>query len=256
MKNKNIHIILLYGIILVLVGVVISNRNLIFDNNKIILKNMDESTQIADKEKAIDELNTSYSEYYNSIQKGKQEIANAIKDKGIETSELDSLETMASNIRNISKSNTIRNEILYDDITFEATNSSYSSYITKSNGTIYYSYGSGSYTGIQAELDLTDVKYVIYSCGHGWSSYAKNGLSSTEPSSKITEVSGMTVKGKDVKKLQILDVTELTGTYYFYAVGKNYVNIGDTDATFSLNYFGLIKDNVSVSNFHLEGVLQ
>ena len=101
MKNNKKHIILLYLIILVLAGVnIISNRNIIF-NNKIILKNMDESTQIADKEKAIDELNKTHAEYYNYIQTAKQEIASAIRDMGVPTSDDETLEDMATNIRNI-----------------------------------------------------------------------------------------------------------------------------------------------------------
>ena len=101
MKNKNIHIILLYVIILVLVGVVISNRNLIFDNNKIILKNMDESTQLSDKEKAIDDLNTSLSEYENYITTSKTNLAKAITNAGVATSGTDSLETMIINVSKI-----------------------------------------------------------------------------------------------------------------------------------------------------------
>ena len=101
MKNNKTHIILSYVIILVLVGVIISNRNLIFHNNKIILKNMDESTQLADKEKTISDLNRTKTEFENYITTSKTNLAEAITDAGVDTEGTDSFETMANNIRNI-----------------------------------------------------------------------------------------------------------------------------------------------------------
>ena len=109
MKNSKRHIILLYLIIIVLIGInIISNKDIILDKNTITLKDMNESTQIADKEKTIDDLNISYSEYQKSIQESKQKLAKAINmypnNSATEQNSLDELSTMINNLTDIPKS--------------------------------------------------------------------------------------------------------------------------------------------------------
>ena len=114
MKKTKTQSIILYSMIFILIGIIVLSNKDILKNTKIVLKNMDESTQIANKEKAIDDLNESYTEYYNYIQIAKKEIASAITEKGVETSNIDSLETMANNIKNIKADQTLYIEKLCD----------------------------------------------------------------------------------------------------------------------------------------------
>ena len=102
MKKSRVYSIVSYTINLVLLGVIIiSNKGIILNKNTITLKDMNESTQIADKEKAIDELNTSHSEYESYINTSKTNLAKAITNAGVSTSGTDSLETMITNVSKI-----------------------------------------------------------------------------------------------------------------------------------------------------------
>ena len=102
MKNNKRHIILLYLIILVLIVInIVSNKDIILNKNTITLKNMDETTEVANLNKTIDDLNTSKTDYQNYISTSKTNLANAITSAGVATSGTDSFETMTSNVTKI-----------------------------------------------------------------------------------------------------------------------------------------------------------
>ena len=103
MKNKikDILIVILTIIIILLIIQLILNKNKITNNNKKIIKEMNEGTQVADLNNQINSLNTAHTEYMNYIQTCKTAIASALTNEGIVTSANDTLETMATNIENI-----------------------------------------------------------------------------------------------------------------------------------------------------------
>ena len=90
--------------------------NLIFKNeiveSKQIIKEMNQSTLEADLNAQITALNAEHTEYMQNIQNCKTQIASAITDKGVATSDQETLETMANNIRNIS-TNVSSNKLKY-----------------------------------------------------------------------------------------------------------------------------------------------
>lgn len=104
-KEKKLTIFnkLLISIIILLIIIIllfIDNINII--NRKIkVIKEMSESTQISNLQTQINTLNASHEEYGKNIQTYKAKLAKAITEKGIETSDQDSLDKMASNIANI-----------------------------------------------------------------------------------------------------------------------------------------------------------
>ena len=103
MKNKGVTILsIITNIILIsmLCSFIKINGSII--KEKQIIKEMSESTQVTDLNNQINALNTEHTEYMNYIQTCKAQLASAITDMGIETSESASLDTMASNIRSIS----------------------------------------------------------------------------------------------------------------------------------------------------------
>ena len=118
MKNIRIHIQTLYLVIIILIiANIISNKNIILENNKIILKNMNETAEVTNLNKSIEELNLSHTEYSNYIQNSKKQIATALTNEGVETSEDELLETMASNIRRVLKARTSNATATADNIT-------------------------------------------------------------------------------------------------------------------------------------------
>ena len=64
----------------------------------------DVNANFDDVNKAINTLDKNIDELFQSVSDGKEEIAEAITDKGVATSATDSYSTMASNIRNINTS--------------------------------------------------------------------------------------------------------------------------------------------------------
>ena len=80
------------------------------NNEKIIVKAMTGT----EYENSIKSLNTSHEDYAKNIEEGKKKIASAITDMGVITSDEETLENMANNIRNIS-TNKDASSISYDN---------------------------------------------------------------------------------------------------------------------------------------------
>ena len=105
MKNKRVTILLIITniiLIAILYSFIRINGSII--KEKQIIKEMSESTQVTDLNNQINALNTEHTEYMNYTQTCKAQLASAITDMGVETSEDASLDTMASNIRTILES--------------------------------------------------------------------------------------------------------------------------------------------------------
>ena len=97
MKGRKIITILII-VNLILVGIIcnlINKGNV--NNQKQILKEMTET----EYENTITELNQSYEDYAKNIKESKKKIASAITEKGVKTSNEETLENMANNIKNI-----------------------------------------------------------------------------------------------------------------------------------------------------------
>lgn len=103
MKKLKINNLILYLIIFILIIIIIiSNKNIILNNNTLISKKMDETTQVTDLEKTINNLNTSHSDYANYIQTSKKEISNAINlYSNNNVSETDSFSDFITHIENL-----------------------------------------------------------------------------------------------------------------------------------------------------------
>lgn len=103
MKKFKIQNILLYIINFILISfIVFSNKNMILNNNTMILKNMDETIEVENLNKSIETLNASHTEYSNYIQTSKQKITNAINmypnNNASEENTLEELSTMINNL--------------------------------------------------------------------------------------------------------------------------------------------------------------
>lgn len=94
---------------LLLIGIIISlliNQNFIIRKKTNILQQKPEAEQITNLEKQLDALNVTQTEYANYIQNSKIQIATAITNEGISTSNDEKLETMAENISKIFQTRT------------------------------------------------------------------------------------------------------------------------------------------------------
>lgn len=98
MKNKKIIALSILGnILLLLIICTLISENVNIIREKQVVKEMTEG----EYESKITELNTSHEDYMNYIQTCKTEIATAITNEGVETSNEETLETMAENISKI-----------------------------------------------------------------------------------------------------------------------------------------------------------
>ena len=107
MKSKKILILLIITNI-ILLGFICSFININGDiiREKQIVKEMSESTQVTDLNNQINSLNTEHTEYMNYIQTCKTAIATALTNEGVETSDQETLETMADNISRVLQAKT------------------------------------------------------------------------------------------------------------------------------------------------------
>ena len=102
MKNKGVTILsIITNIILIAILCSFIKINGSIIKEKQIVKEMSESTQVTDLNNQINALNAEHTEYMKYIQTCKAQLASAITEMGVETSEDASVDTMASNIRNI-----------------------------------------------------------------------------------------------------------------------------------------------------------
>lgn len=85
---------------------ILLNKNLLSNNNKIILKNMDENVQEENVEKIIYDLNTSHTKYTEYIQMAKTNLAQVLTNEGVKTDSDADFEAITSNILNIFGSRT------------------------------------------------------------------------------------------------------------------------------------------------------
>ena len=106
-ESKLISIIVILVILLIGTNIkLIFNQNTVLTNDRQIIKQMDESTQISSFNSTINELNKSHTDYETYIQTCKKQIATALTNEGVTTSSEEKLETMASNISKILQTRT------------------------------------------------------------------------------------------------------------------------------------------------------
>ena len=102
MKNKGVTILsIITNIILIAMLCSFIKINGSILKEKQTIKEMSESTQVTDLNNQINALNAEHTEYMNYIQTCKAQLASAITDMGIETSDNANVDTMVSNIRNL-----------------------------------------------------------------------------------------------------------------------------------------------------------
>lgn len=106
MKKKQV-ILLTIILLLCFIIIMIANQNRNIKNETIMIKEMSESTQITDLNNQINALNVEHSEYINYIETCKTQIATALTNEGVSTSNQATLETMAENISKIQSKGTI-----------------------------------------------------------------------------------------------------------------------------------------------------
>lgn len=100
MKNRKIKVLIN---ILILISIsLIFNKNIVLRNKKQILKEIDDSTQVTELNSSIDKLNSEHDEYKRYIENSKAQIAQALREKGVQTEDTASFEIIASSIRSIS----------------------------------------------------------------------------------------------------------------------------------------------------------
>lgn len=107
MKSKNV-IIILAIVNIILVGMFCTSitTNLNIKKGKKIIKEMIETEQVTNLQKQLDELNDTQTEYANYIQNCKTQLAIALTNEGVVTSNDATLETMAINIGNVLQART------------------------------------------------------------------------------------------------------------------------------------------------------
>lgn len=102
MKNKRIMILsIILNVILLIVVYNFATNNVKISNSTYKIKEMNESTQITDLNNQINALNTEHTDYMNYIQTCKNQIASALTNEEVPTSNQVTLEKMAENIGKI-----------------------------------------------------------------------------------------------------------------------------------------------------------
>ena len=101
--NKSKVIILLVVLNVLLVGICLnfSNKNILLNNEKQIVKEMTQSENEANLQTQINQLNASHKEYASNVQTYKKQIAEAVTNQGVSTSENDEASVIAENINKI-----------------------------------------------------------------------------------------------------------------------------------------------------------
>ena len=161
MKNKKILIISLIIVIILLSIQLVLSKNKIINISKKTIKEMSSTTQETELNNQINSLNTEHTEYMNYIQTCKNQIAAAITNEGVETSEEATFETMAENISNVLQARTKDATATADNITEGKTAYVNGQLITGTgvDNNSYYQQGSESVTidpiTIEAEVQGT-----------------------------------------------------------------------------------------------------
>ena len=99
--TKKLNLITIILLLLFLLILFIVKNNNYINKNIITIKSMTQSENESNLQKQIDELNIVQEEYANNVQAYKKQIADAITNQGIATSENDSGSVMAENIGKI-----------------------------------------------------------------------------------------------------------------------------------------------------------
>lgn len=115
-KLKAIIIILIITILILCMQLFLVKKGSI-NSKKQIIKEMSESEQVTDLNNQINELNTSHTEYMNYIQTCKTQIATALTNEGVATSDQATLETMAESISKVLQERTKDATATADNIT-------------------------------------------------------------------------------------------------------------------------------------------
>ena len=117
MKKKNItKVSIVFNLVLLIIvfNLLIGNVNII--KEKQIIKEMNESTQVTNLNSSINQLNSQHTSYMNYIQTCKTQIATALTNEGVATSDQITLEEMAAKIPNILQAKTSDADATAEDI--------------------------------------------------------------------------------------------------------------------------------------------
>ena len=116
MKKQKIILITIL-ILCTTLSIVIIQQNTNIEKKTKVIKQMNETTQVTELNEQINQLNLSHTEYANSIQTAKKNLATALTNEGINTTENDTFETMVTNIGNIFQVRTKDATATAEDIT-------------------------------------------------------------------------------------------------------------------------------------------
>ena len=114
-KQKIISCINIFLLFTILGLIFNQNRNI--NKETKVIKQMSESEQVSNYEAQINQYIASHTEYANSIQTAKKNLATAITNEGVATSETDTFGIMATNIGNILQARTKDATATADNIT-------------------------------------------------------------------------------------------------------------------------------------------
>ena len=118
MKNKGVTILsIITNIILIAMFCSFISINGSIIKEKQIIKEMSESTQVAELNNQINTLNIEHTEYMSYIQTCKTKIAEALTNEGVTTSNEETLEKMSENISKVLQAKTADATATADDIT-------------------------------------------------------------------------------------------------------------------------------------------
>ena len=156
MKNRNIIKLLVITNILsiAILFLFINNNNII--KEKQLVKGMTQSENEANLQTQINNLNSSHKEYVSNVQTYKKQIADAITNQGVSTSEDDTASVMAENISKILENNKAEGtwrlgltlQIGYNSSSYAKTTFSPICDVTLKDGELFISYLNENYQSV------------------------------------------------------------------------------------------------------------
>ena len=217
MKKKQVILLTIILLLCVIIISMIVNQNKNIKKEAVIIKEMNERAQITDLNNQINALNAEHSEYMNYIETCKTQIATALTNEGVSTSNKATLETMAENISKIQSKGTIyqntSNAVENSwNLTGLTTNKEYHAIIFgTSNSNSYYGgideHSIWIQNGTISKYNFNLNQYVVeHSGGTSFLDYANFDFIAN--SSEVTIYARMNGKNSEVKFFQMLVVLE------------------------------------------------